>query len=599
VLILLPVLAALQYRWLGQVSEHERERLRRAVTNATRGIARDLDTELTRAMNRLDLKRLAAGESPAPVRGAPGDAAIPDSSSLIREVMYVERRDPGEQLAITRCDLVSGVCGPSEWPPALHSLNRDLARLFRRGSRRDAEDLSRIVPGPTGRQPVIVAPVAAPRRAEPDRPDRDDRDSDEDDDRRGGVALLLLNTEMLRGVLIPALVERHFGPAGESDFRVAVVDRELPLDVVYAAGGGSVDDLLTAPEAWQELFTLRIDEFTASGSRDEGGLASASGVRVFGRDDDDDDDEEWMLVARHREGSLQAAVENLRRRNLLLSSGILALMGVAVGLIALTSRRAQRLAHQQVEFVAGVSHELRTPVAAIHLAAQNLADGMVADPSRVRRYGATIQLETQRLRETVERVLQFASLSARRASAPTTAVYVDTLIDEAVASARRDYKDVELVTEVPPGLPPVEGDPAELGACLQNLLANAIKYGGPSPHIRIAATIRQGRRGSELQIAVQDDGPGIDPRDLAHVFEPFYRGRNALERRIQGNGLGLHIVRRIAEAHGGRVTVRSSGGEGATFVLHLPMRAAQVARGVVADQTEGAAAAGREASRLT
>jgi signal transduction histidine kinase len=384
-------------------------------------------------------------------------------------------------------------------------------------------------------------------------------------------------------------VERHFGRVQESDFRVAIVDRELPLDVVYEQKDGSLEDLLQDPESWQELFTLRLEEFSARGSRDEGGLSSGAGsVRVFGRDGDDDD-EEWMLIARHREGSLQTAVDNLRRRNLLLSSGILALMGVAVGLIAVTSRRAQRLAEQQVEFVAGVSHELRTPVAAIHLAAQNLADGMVSDPSRIRRYGATIQVESQRLRETVERVLQFASLNGQHPAAPKSSVALGPLVDEVVARARGDHPEAAITTDVPPDLPAIVADPAGVSACLQNLLANALKYGRREPQVRIAASVRQARRGPELQLSVDDNGPGIESSDLPHIFESFYRGRNALERRIQGNGLGLHIVKRIVADHGGRVSALSNPGQGSTLVLHFPLGTMQTPTPAASAGAEGAA----------
>jgi len=73
-----------------------------------------------------------------------------------------------------------------------------------------------------------------------------------------------------------------------------------------------------------------------------------------------------------------------------------------------------------------------------------------------------------------------------------------------------------------------------------------------------------------VQLSVRDRGRGIDPEDLPHVFEAFYRGRYAVDRQIHGNGLGLSLVKRIAEAHGGRVTVQSAPGEGATFTLHLP-----------------------------
>jgi len=77
-------------------------------------------------------------------------------------------------------------------------------------------------------------------------------------------------------------------------------------------------------------------------------------------------------------------------------------------------------------------------------------------------------------------------------------------------------------------------------------------------------------RSREVRISVSDRGPGIDSHDLPHLFEPFYRGREAVARQVQGNGLGLHLVKRIAEAHGGRVSVRSPAGQGATFTLHLP-----------------------------
>ena len=81
-----------------------------------------------------------------------------------------------------------------------------------------------------------------------------------------------------------------------------------------------------------------------------------------------------------------------------------------------------------------------------------------------------------------------------------------------------------------------------------------------------------------MQIAVSDRGRGIAAEDLAHIFEPFYRGRYAIERQIHGNGLGLSLVARIAEAHGGRITVTSSPGAGSTFTLHLPAVTAAIGR---------------------
>ena len=125
----------------------------------------------------------------------------------------------------------------------------------------------------------------------------------------------------------------------------------------------------------------------------------------------------WRVAATHRAGSLEAAVAAVRKRNLMLSSSILLLLTTAIGLIVVSARRAQTLARQQMEFVAAVSHELRTPVSVIGTAASNLADGVVADPARVRKYGETIQGESRRLAETVERVLQLAGIAAGSAAA--------------------------------------------------------------------------------------------------------------------------------------------------------------------------------------
>ena len=124
----------------------------------------------------------------------------------------------------------------------------------------------------------------------------------------------------------------------------------------------------------------------------------------------------------------------------MLSSGILALLAAAIGLIVVSARRADRLARQQLEFVAAVSHELRTPVSVIGAAAGNLADGVVDEPARVKKYGATIQTEARRLAETVERVLQLAGIAAGRAAAARVAMPVSTLIDDAVGASRHEIE---------------------------------------------------------------------------------------------------------------------------------------------------------------
>lgn len=120
------------------------------------------------------------------------------------------------------------------------------------------------------------------------------------------------------------------------------------------------------------------------------------------------------------------------------------------------------------------------------------------------------------------------------------------------------------------------GDPAALRRALQNLLTNALKHGQEGGWVGIAAETGSQRGRRQVRIAVMDRGAGIEPADLPHVFEPFYRGRRAVERQVHGNGLGLTLVQRVARAHGGSVTVKSVAGEGSVFTLHLPIEVSGV-----------------------
>jgi signal transduction histidine kinase len=291
----------------------------------------------------------------------------------------------------------------------------------------------------------------------------------------------------------------------------------------------------------------------------------------------------WRVAATHRAGSLEAAVATVRKRNLMLSSSILLLLTTAIGLIVVSARRAQTLARQQMEFVAAVSHELRTPVSVIGTAASNLADGVVADPARVRKYGETIQGESRRLAETVERVLQLAGIAAGSAAASRAPVPVADLVQQSLAACRPEIesKGVTVETDFPAPVPAVHGDAAALRSALQNLISNAVKYGGDARWVRITAqpsAPARGRSGSSyVSISVADKGLGIAAEDRKHIFEPFYRGREAVSRQIQGSGLGLNLVARIAEAHGGRVEVTSEPGKGSVFTLVLPAATMQPA----------------------
>ena len=127
----------------------------------------------------------------------------------------------------------------------------------------------------------------------------------------------------------------------------------------------------------------------------------------------------WRLLVKHPAGSLEAAVDAARRRNVLISSGILGLLAASMVMLVVSTRRAQQLARQQMEFVAAVSHELRTPLAVVRSAADNLADGVVHDEEQVRQYGALVRSEGRRLTEMVEQILDMrGSIRASARSRP-------------------------------------------------------------------------------------------------------------------------------------------------------------------------------------
>jgi signal transduction histidine kinase len=253
-----------------------------------------------------------------------------------------------------------------------------------------------------------------------------------------------------------------------------------------------------------------------------------------------------------------------------------------------------QLADLQMEFVASVSHELRTPLSVIRSAADNLADGIIREREALQRYGAILQHQSRSMGDLVDQILLFASTEDRNNRYVLQPVTISEIIDSTVSATEGIVQGAgfNLELKVDPDLPPVIGDLGGISQCLQNLIGNAVKYGGEDRQITIRVTRFSSSHGSpdELRISVADRGIGIDSSEIDYIFDPFYRSPRVHAAQIHGTGLGLSLAKRIVESMGGRLTVISQLSVGSTFTLHL-----QFAKG---EDMEMAAAAPRQ-SRLS
>jgi two-component system OmpR family sensor kinase len=237
--------------------------------------------------------------------------------------------------------------------------------------------------------------------------------------------------------------------------------------------------------------------------------------------------------------------------------------------------RLERLVRAERELLANVSHELRTPLARIRVALELAAEG---DQARARRYLQEIGTDLTELERMVEDVLSAARLDLAAGDLPLRRQPVDlaALLSEAAARFRelRPARSLALQIQESPGT--LDADPALLRRALDNLLDNAAKYSDQASPV----TLRARGAGAERIVEVQDQGIGIDPSDLARLFTPFFRTDRSRARGTGGVGLGLALVKRIVEAHGGTVEVESLAGQGTTFRLRLPAVPSPVERAV-------------------
>ncbi len=503
------LLAVLQYHWTGELSEAERQQLEAGLATQLELMARGFDGDLREATETL-VPREDEGEEERFRQWRGRTGRVPFFGRIA--VATPKKGLVGLELL----DQATGQKTPLAWPPEWDSFRRDILRRVEEGHgpprvERDSLllELPRFREGEEGREEVAWY-------------------------------LFELDERYLKETYWPGMVRKYLG------------DQVYDVSVTAGERGKTLyGPAMTGADATAR--TLRTGRKKGGGGPEGGG----------GR---------WRISARHRAGSLDAAVRVTRWRNLAVAGLLLGLIAVAGWALERNTSKARRLAEMEFAFVAGVTHEFRTPLTVIRGAGHNLLSGVVTDAAQRERYTKLIVQHAENLTEMVEQVLGFAGARSGGAKNAHEAVRVLDAINEGLEAAGGEIESArcEVDIQAPSEIPPVMGDPVALRRAFQNLIGNAAKHGGEGGWIGITVEVSETGEQQEVTVRVQDRGAGIPAEELAHLFEPFYRGERAKGDQVRGTGLGLSLVAEIAKAHGGSVTGENSAAGGATFTLRLP-----------------------------
>jgi signal transduction histidine kinase len=582
---LLFLLGALQYRWIGEIGRADGERRQAQIERAARRFATGLERELAQAAIALRLERGPHHDRAPALVGRLSRWAISEEMPLVSRVSLLSCGPAGE-VAITTCAGDGSGCQQGAWPPQLEALRGRLLADAGPGDAALPDAWIRpveLIESPLALLVPVLERLGGPPGAPRSLPLRVQR-----------LLVIELDAAYLTGRLLPQLAELNFGPPGESEFVVSVErrkDRSLLYTSDAEAMDGRADGDLELPLPGFRRFgpEQRFTSFQRLGAdqrlRAGQGPATAPGRPLpfgwVGSAVDPEagpgasgEDSPWLLVVRHRGGSLEQAVAAVRERNLAISLGVLVLLGAAAIVLAIGAQRARDLARQQIELVASVTHELNTPLAAIRSAGQNLAHGIVREPAQVQRYGSLIEQEGTRLTGLVAQVLDFAGIQSASRPYAAEPVSLARVVDDVLADLGLvlEQSGLAVSKDVPAELPELLADAAALRRVVANLLTNAVKFAACGGRVAIRAAQTQDR--GHVVLRVEDAGPGIPPAERGRVFEPFYRGAAAQRNDLPGAGLGLALVRRIVSAHGGRVRIESAAGGGTAVVVELPVGSA-------------------------
>jgi signal transduction histidine kinase len=262
------------------------------------------------------------------------------------------------------------------------------------------------------------------------------------------------------------------------------------------------------------------------------------------------------------------------REGVLLFFGIIFFAVLIAGMVVNTIFlvRELRRSEQHDSFINAVTHELKTPVASIRLHLETLLRRELPAAQKQEFYQLMLS-DTDRLTETVEQVLRAGRAGDKRASREKSEVDFSQLVRECTDAARaRHHLPPETLrfeeASANGNAPRVRGSAEDLRTAVFNVLDNAIKYSGEDVNVTVRLETPDEKR---IILRVQDQGIGVPPDDIKRIFKRFYRVTHRSRAHVKGTGLGLFIVKAVAQQHGGKVTAESAGeGQGTTIILELP-----------------------------
>lgn len=275
----------------------------------------------------------------------------------------------------------------------------------------------------------------------------------------------------------------------------------------------------------------------------------------------------WTLHASFLESPVVSATQASLTRNLVvLGFAVFVLFG-ALLFIFINAQKEREFTKRQTAFLANVTHELKTPLAVMQAAGENISDGRVSDGERLKNYGQHIYREAVRLRKMIDQLLDVAKVDSGSTVVNKSPNKLDEIIHN-FYQKNKEYisnKGFKVKIETAEDLPLVMLDTEHIETILSNLIENSIKYSRDSKEIRIKFF----KSDESVGFSVIDKGLGIPKKSIKNIFKKFYRVESSMTSSIKGHGLGLSIVKNLAEFNGGEITVNSELGKGSEFSIHF------------------------------